>query len=88
VADSRAADSEAGEPSAAADARHVHGPVLDQFFPRAQAVHHLQRRLPDRRLPHLLLGLQRLRRQLPLLVVRVLRANRFIIAEDDLCMRV
>jgi hypothetical protein len=82
VADPRAVDSEAGESSVAADARHVHGPVLDQLFPGAQAVHHLQRSLPDRRLPHLLLGLQRLWWQLPVLVDRVLLANRFVISAE------
>lgn len=75
MADPRAVDSEAGESSVAADARHVHGTVLDQLFPGAQAVHHLQCCLPHRRLPHLLLGLQWLRWQLLVLVVRVLRTN-------------
>lgn len=63
MSDSCAIDSETNKSSANADARNVHRPVFDWILPGAKAMHNLQSRLSDGRVPDLL---QRCR-QLPVL---------------------
>lgn len=46
MADPRAADSEAREPGVSEYTRYVHGFIPNWIFPRAEAVHSMQCRLP------------------------------------------
>lgn len=63
MADPGAVDTETREPGFAANPRHVYGTLSDRILPGAQALYHLQSRVPGRCLPHLL----QWNRQLPAL---------------------
>lgn len=63
MADPGAVDTKTREPGVAANPRYVYGTLSDRILPGAQALHHLQPRVPRRCLPHLL----QWNRQLPAL---------------------
>lgn len=73
MANTRTAHTEAAEPGAAANSRHVHGAVPNRILPGTEAVHHMQHRVPGGRVPHMLQRLRQLhilQQQLRLCTVR------------------